>query len=98
MFSQVSVCAQSASSILVHCSALLRRGRYTSYWNAFLFLFCLFFYSTKFSTLKSRTDSLDRVLGDMYAIICSDSNRCQILNLTLVSIPNMSYMRRIEIS
>ena len=36
MFSQVSVCPQSASWILVHCSALLRRGRYAFYWNAFL--------------------------------------------------------------
>ena len=32
MFSQVSVCPQSASWIL----ALLRRGRYASSWNAFL--------------------------------------------------------------
>ena len=39
MFSQVSVCPQSASWILVHCSAMLRRGRYTSYWNAFLLLY-----------------------------------------------------------
>ena len=41
MFSQMSVCPQSASWLLVHCSAFLRRGRYTSYWNAFLlgFLF-----------------------------------------------------------
>ena len=38
MFSQVFVCPQSASWPLVHCSALLRLGRYASYWNAFLFL------------------------------------------------------------
>ena len=38
MFSQVSVCPQSAAWIVVHCSALLRRGRYASYWNAFLFV------------------------------------------------------------
>ena len=31
------VCRQLASWLLVHCSALLRRGRYASYWNAFLF-------------------------------------------------------------
>ena len=36
MFSHVSVCQQSASWILGHCSALLRRGWYASYWNAFL--------------------------------------------------------------
>ena len=36
MFSQVSVCPQLASWLLVHWSALLRRGRYASYWNAFL--------------------------------------------------------------
>ena len=38
MFSQVSVCPQSASWILDHCSALLRHGRYASHWNAFLLL------------------------------------------------------------
>ena len=32
------VCPQSASWLLVHCSALLWRGRYASYWNAFLLL------------------------------------------------------------
>ena len=37
MFSQVSVCPQSASWILVQCSALLRRGRYASYRNVLLF-------------------------------------------------------------
>ena len=31
------VCPQSALWLLVHCSSLLRRGRYASYWNAFLF-------------------------------------------------------------
>ena len=36
MFSQMSVCPQSASWIMVHCSALLQRGRYASYWNALL--------------------------------------------------------------
>ena len=36
MFSQVSFCPQSASWLLGHCSSLLERGRYTSYWNAFL--------------------------------------------------------------
>ena len=36
MFSQVTVCPQSASWILVHCSALLQRSWYASYWNAFL--------------------------------------------------------------
>ena len=39
MFSQVSVCPQSASWLIVHCSALLRRGRCASYWNAFLYYF-----------------------------------------------------------
>ena len=39
MFSRVSVCPRSASWILVHCSALLHRGRYASYWNAFLLEF-----------------------------------------------------------
>ena len=38
VFSQVSVCPQSVSWILVHCSALLQCSRYTSYWNAFLLL------------------------------------------------------------
>ena len=38
MFSQVSVCPQSTTKILVHRSALLWRGRYASYWNAFLYL------------------------------------------------------------
>ena len=37
MFSQMSVCPQSVSWLLIHCSALLRRGRYASYWNALLF-------------------------------------------------------------
>ena len=37
MFSQVFVCPQSASLLLVHCWSLLWRGRYASYWNAFLF-------------------------------------------------------------
>ena len=41
MFSQVSVCPQLASWILVHCSALLRRGQYASYWNAFFFKFII---------------------------------------------------------
>ena len=34
-------CPQSASWLLVHCSSLLQRGRYASYWNAFLFT-CIF--------------------------------------------------------
>ena len=38
MFSQVFVCPQSPSWLLDHGSALLWRGRYASYWNAFLFL------------------------------------------------------------
>ena len=37
MFSQVSVCSQSAPWILVYCSALWPRSRYASYWNAFLY-------------------------------------------------------------
>ena len=37
MFSQVSVCPQSASWLLVHYSALLRRRHHASYWNAFSF-------------------------------------------------------------
>ena len=37
MFSQVSVCPQSASRLPVNCLIFLRRGRYASYWNAFLF-------------------------------------------------------------
>ena len=37
MFSHVSVCPQSALWLFVHCSALLRSGRYSSYWNAVLF-------------------------------------------------------------
>ena len=40
MFSQLSVCPQSASWTLAHCSTLLR-GRYASYWNAFLFVFLI---------------------------------------------------------
>ena len=32
-----SFCSQSASWLLSHCSSLLKRGRYASYWNAFLF-------------------------------------------------------------
>ena len=36
MFSQVSLCPQSASWLLDHCSSLLLGGRYASYWNAFL--------------------------------------------------------------
>ena len=42
MFSQVFVSPQSASWLLVHCSALLWRGRYASYRNAFLFFFNLY--------------------------------------------------------
>ena len=38
MFSQVSVCPQSASWLLVHCSTFLQHGRYASYWNAFFLL------------------------------------------------------------
>ena len=36
---RVSFCSQSASWLLGHCSSLslIRHGRYTSYWNAFLF-------------------------------------------------------------
>ena len=37
MFLQVFVCPQWASWLLVHCWSLLSRGRYASYWNAFLF-------------------------------------------------------------
>ena len=37
IFSQVFVCPQSASWLLDHCSSLLPRDRYSSYWNAFLF-------------------------------------------------------------
>ena len=40
MFSRVSVCPQSASWLLAHCSTL-RHGRYASYWNAFCILFSL---------------------------------------------------------
>ena len=36
-FTGVSFCPQSASWLLVHCSSLLRHGRYASYWNVFLF-------------------------------------------------------------
>ena len=36
MFSQVSVCPQSASWLFGHWSSLLRRGWYATYWNAFL--------------------------------------------------------------
>ena len=46
MFSQVSVCPQLASWILVHCSALLQHGRYASYWNAFLLISFLAFLAT----------------------------------------------------
>ena len=35
MFSQASVCPQSASWLLGHCSSFLQRGRYASYWSAF---------------------------------------------------------------
>ena len=31
-----SFCSQPALWLLSHCSSLLRRGRYASYWNAFL--------------------------------------------------------------
>ena len=37
MFSQLPVCPQSVSWLLVHCSAFLQRGWYASYWNAVLF-------------------------------------------------------------
>ena len=33
MFSQVFVCPQSASWLLIHCLALLRRGQFASYWK-----------------------------------------------------------------
>ena len=39
MFSQVDVCPQSASWLLVHWSSLFRRGRYASYWNSSLLIF-----------------------------------------------------------
>ena len=38
MFLQVSVCPQSASFLISHCSSLLQRGRCSSYWNALLLL------------------------------------------------------------
>ena len=41
MFSLVSVCLQSALSILAHCLTLLQYGRYSSYRNAFLLLLYL---------------------------------------------------------
>ena len=37
MFSQVFICLQSASWLLIHCLALLQLGQYASYWNAFLY-------------------------------------------------------------
>ena len=49
MFSQASVCPQSTSLLLGHCSSLLQHGRYTSYWNAFLF-------HTKFHHLSQRSE------------------------------------------
>ena len=54
MFSQVFVCLQSASWLLVHCSSLLWRGRYASYWNAFLFiLYFNFVFVSKYLFLKN---------------------------------------------
>ena len=40
IFSQVFVCPQSASSLIDHCSSLLRHGRYASTWNTFLYGKC----------------------------------------------------------
>ena len=40
MFSQVSVCPQSASWILAHCSALLQRGRYSGILECFHVYIC----------------------------------------------------------
>ena len=39
-----SFCSQPASWLLGHCSSLLRRGRYASYWNAFLQFSYIFMY------------------------------------------------------
>ena len=58
MFSQVFVCPQSASWILVHCLAFLRRGRYASYWNAFLFSYAHFWRETQTSDCEKVAVSL----------------------------------------
>ena len=53
-----SFCSQSASWLLGHCSSLLRRGRYASYWKAFL---CKFLSSetTKIQFCNCRTAPTD---------------------------------------
>ena len=42
MFSEMSVCPQAGTWILVCCFGSLRRGRYASYWNAFLVVYYYF--------------------------------------------------------
>ena len=70
MFSQVSVCPQLALWILVHCSALLRRSRYTFYWNAFLLLII---FTKEFRNLKNTKLNLEGILyGNVFKfqVIC----------------------------
>ena len=55
MISQVFVCPHG-SWLLVHCSALLRHGRYACYWTAFLLRWTLL--NRRIQRLNTRANSL----------------------------------------
>ena len=73
MFSQVSVCPQSASWILAHCSSLLQCGRYASYWNTFLYYHAiigasLMLYLLNISTIYQVTPASPTFILSMFCI------------------------------
>ena len=89
MFSQVSVCPQSASRILVHCSALLQRDRYASYWNAFLFfllshkhfLFTLYFLCCLHSHFSGAPQKLIYLRHNSCNHLCSSTKQLSVLDI-----------------
>ena len=62
MFSQVSVCPQSASWIPAHCSALLKCGRYASYWNSSCSLWTRTFVILRILFLTGRNEVVAKVM------------------------------------
>ena len=76
MFSQVSVCPQSASWLPSHCSSLLRLGRYASYCNAFLSFESLKFSWHFFYEMQNRdkileiSDCFELTLNVFFSVRC----------------------------
>ena len=62
MFSQVSICPQSASWILAHCSALLKCGRYASYWNSSCSLWTRTFVILRILFVTGRNEVVAKVM------------------------------------